>query len=292
MMIALIGPTCSGKSSLAVELAKKFNFEIINCDAFQVYKELNIGTAKPTIEERKSVKTHLYDCISINDKFNIFLFQKAFRYLIDKLSNEGKNILIVGGSGLYLRAGIYDYSFSEELKEMDLSKYDDKSNEELYNLLLSKDAVSAAKIHPNNRKRVIRALEIFENTGISKSNIEERQDHKLIYNINLIGIDLNRDDLYKRINERVDQMFASGLPNEATKLFNENSHDLQGLQAIGYKEFLENLPLEETRELIKLNSRRYAKRQMTFFKHQFENVAWFSDKDKIFDYVSSLFKTK
>jgi tRNA dimethylallyltransferase len=275
MIYAIVGPTCSGKTSLAVALAKKINAEIINFDAFQVYKELNIGTAKPTQKEMEEVKCHLFNVVSVKDEFNIYLFQKACRYLIDKFIKEGKNIVLVGGSGLYLRSVIYDYSFAKEKDVLDEKKYANFTNEELYNQLLSIDEISAQKIHVNNRKRIIRALEIYDKTKETKSSIEASQTHKMIYDVKIIGLNPPRDLLYENISKRVDEMFEKGLQSEVKELFSSFNKDLQAFQAIGYKEFLLNLTPEETKELIKQNTRHYAKRQLTFFLHQFENVKWF-----------------
>lgn len=287
MIIAVVGPTCSHKTELAIRLAKLTNAEIINFDAYQVYKELNIGTAKPTNEELTCVKSHMFSCISIKDDFNIYLYQKTCRYLIEKLIHEGKNIVLVGGSGLYLRAALYDYIFNEEPKKNNQERYALKTNEELYAMLKQVDPESANKIHVNNRKRVIRALEIFDETNVKKSLIESTQEHKLIYDTTFIGLNPDRDELYSRINARVDQMFENGLVDEATSLFEKNSKDLQGLQAIGYKEFTLGLSLEETKELIKKNTRNYAKRQITFFKHQFDNVNWFNDINLAFQFIKN-----
>lgn len=275
MIYALVGPTASGKTDVAIELARRLDAEIINFDAYQVYKELNIGTAKPSEKELAGIKNHLFSCVSIKDNFNICVFQKMCREIIDDLCKKNKNIILVGGSGLYLRSVIYDYSFQEETVKFNTSKYNDLSNDELYKRLVALDEVSAQKIHPNNKKRVIRALLIAENSEFTKSEVESKQDHKLIYDVKIIGLNPPRDILYENINKRVDWMFENGLVEEIQSIYKEYDKNLNSLQAIGYKEFTLNLSLDETKELIKKNTRNYAKRQITFFKHQFENIEWF-----------------
>ena len=289
MMIAVVGPTASGKTSLAFKLAKKLDAAIINFDAYQIYKELNIGTAKPTKEELSEVENYLFSEVSILDEMNIYNYQKACRSLIKSLLEENKNIILVGGSGLYLRSTIYDYSFQEDEK-IDLSKYENLTNEELFKKLEELDPASATKIHPNNRKRVIRALSIAENSSLNKSNFENLQSHKLIYDIEIIGLNPEREELYKNIDKRVDLMFEEGLCEEVEKIYSKYDKNLTSLQAIGYKEFQLGLSKEETKELIKKNTRHYAKRQLTFFKHQFDDVKWFKNEQEALQYIESNLK--
>lgn len=278
MIYAIVGPTCSGKSSLAIKLAKIYNAEIINIDPYSCYKELNIGVAKPSCEELNEVKHHLINIVSINDRFTIYDFQKIFRNCIDKLINEQKNIIIVGGSGLYLRSSIYDYKF-EESNNSNYDFLNQLTNNELYQKLKEVDPVSLEKIHINNRKRLIRAYQIYLETGKTKSSLEQKQEHKLLYDIKFIGINPNREKLYENINNRVDRMFEQGLKKEVDDLFSKYNHDLQAFQAIGYKEFIDNNDIETIKNLIKKNTRNYAKRQLTFFKHQFNNIIWYEDID-------------
>ena len=286
MIVAVVGPTCSGKSSLAIEIAKFLDAEIINFDPYQCYEELQIGVAKPTIEELNIVKHHLFSFVPLDTDFTIFDFQKKFRETVKTLQNLNKNIVLVGGSGLYLRSAIYDYEFSE-IKIVDTNKYNNFSNEELYIKLKEVDPESANKIHQNNRKRVIRALEIFDETGKTKSSLELEQEHKPIYDITFIGLNPDRELLYNNINKRVDIMFEMGLEKEVNDLFNKYDKSLKSLQAIGYKEFIQTSS-EEVKELIKKNTRNYAKRQMTFFKNQFENVNWFTNKEDALKFVKDI----
>lgn len=286
MIFAVVGPTCSGKSALAIKIAQIFDAEIINFDPYQCYEELQIGVAKPSQEELEIVPHHLFSFVPLNQDFTIFDFQKVFREKVKSLQNLNKNIVLVGGSGLYLRSAIYDYEFSET-KIVDESKYNSFSNEELYERLKLIDTESSEKIHMNNRKRVIRALEIFDETGSKKSDLEKEQEHKPIYDITFIGLNPDRELLYQNINLRVDIMFENGLEEEVEYLYKKYDASLKSLQAIGYKEFTQ-VSKEEVRELIKKNTRNYAKRQMTFFKNQFENINWFNNKEDAIKYVEGL----
>ena len=286
MIFAVVGPTCSGKSALAIKIAQIFDAEIINFDPYQCYQELQIGVAKPSQEELEIVPHHLFSFVPLNQDFTIFDFQKVFREKVKSLQNLNKNIVLVGGSGLYLRSAIYDYEFSET-KIVDETKYNSFTNEELYERLKLIDPESSEKIHMNNRKRVIRALEIFDETGSKKSDLEKEQEHKLIYDITFIGLNPDRELLYQNINLRVDIMFENGLEEEIEYLYKKYDPSLKSLQAIGYKEFTQ-VSKEEVRELIKKNTRNYAKRQMTFFKNQFENINWFNNKEDAIKYVEGL----
>ncbi|MCF0116925.1 MAG: tRNA (adenosine(37)-N6)-dimethylallyltransferase MiaA [Bacilli bacterium] len=294
MIIVVVGPTASGKSSLAIKIAKTFNAEIINGDAFQVYQELDIGTAKPTKEEMKIVPHHLFDFRSPLENYSVMEYQRDSRLIIEKLRTNNKNIVIVGGTGLYQKATLYDYQFTEEEEKVDLSDLDNYSNEDLYNYLVSLDEKAALKTHMNNRKRVLRAIAIIRHTGKKKSEIEESQKHELIYqDVVFVGLDIERELLYSNINLRVDEMFEQGLLQEVQSLHEKYDFSLHAFQGIGYKEFNgyfnNQLTLEETKELIKKNTRNYAKRQFTFFRHQLP-VQWFKDKEEAFNYVQELMK--
>ena len=291
MIIVITGPTCTSKSKIAVDVAKLFNAEIINADAFQVYKELDIGTAKPPSEQLIQVNHHLYSYKKPIDEFSIYDYQKDARALINKLLKQKKNIVLVGGSGLYIRSVLFDYKFKDESKKVNLKKFDKLSNEELHNELKKIDPTSANKIHPNNRRRVLRALEIYYAYGKSKSALEKEQSHKIIYDdVHIYATDVDKEILYNRINERVIKMMDAGLINEALKLEKKYHANLQSLKAIGYKEIIENKDKskKEITELIQKNTRHYAKRQLTFIRYQFNNVKWIkSVKDIISDLTSN-----
>lgn len=263
MIICVVGPTGVGKTKMSVELAKKYNGIIVNCDAMQVYKEMDIATAKVTKEEKEGIKHYLFDICNLEDNYTIFDYQKDARKIIEE--NKNKNIIFVGGSGLYLKSALFDYRFSND---EDNNTYDSLTNEELYDLCVKKD--KDMNIHVNNRKRLIRFLNRKE---------ENAGEPKLLYkNVYFIGLTTSRDKLYKIINERVDKMMENGLLKEA-KYFYDKKVNCKALNTvIGYKElfkyFNNECTLEEALDLIKKNSRHYAKRQYTWFNNQM-NIEWF-----------------
>ena len=273
MIYAILGPTCSGKSDLAEKLSLKLNYPVINFDAFQVYKELDKGTAKPSKELLESGRYFLYGFRSVLEPYDVMNYQEDARNLLSKFNND--NVILVGGTGLYLKALLFDYKFLEEEKMPD-DFLNDLSNEELYKKLLLIDKDDAIKIGPNNRKRLLRALYVYKIHGKSKTELNNNGKNNLLYsNVIFIGLNIERSLLYERINKRVDIMFDNGLEKEVNSLFSFYGNKLRAFQAIGYKEFNDEGSIEEIKELIKKNTRNYAKRQMTFFKHQFENVKWF-----------------
>lgn len=288
MIIVIAGPTCSGKSSLAIKLAQVLNAEIINGDAFQVYKYFDIGTAKPTLKERALVPHHLFDFVDPNTNFNVKDYQKLARKTIADLENKKRNIVIVGGTGLYQKATLYDFSFDDEDNHADMSDLVSLTNEELYEELKKIDEESTKTIHVNNRKRVLRAIEIYRLHGKTKTSIIDSQEHKLLYDVMFIGLNVEREKLYNDINNRVDEMIKNGLVEEVTNLKSKYPASIHAFQAIGYKELLayldHKLTLNEAIELIKKNSRNYAKRQMTYFKNQLP-MKWFDNVDKAYNYV-------
>ena len=292
MIYAITGPTGSGKTSIACEVAKRYSLPIINADAFQIYKSMDIGTAKISKDDPLYLKHYLIDIISPDMTYSVKQYQSDFLSVIPTLLKDNKNILICGGTGLYLRAALYDYSFPEQ-EMVDASKYDDLSNEELYSLLLKVDPISAEGIHPNNRKRVIRALIIAESDSLTKSENIASQEHKMRYKedeIQILFLNPDREKLYENINKRVDEMFDNGLVDEVKELLTKYQLSLTASQAIGYKEVIDYLngltSLEDAKELIKKRSRNYAKRQVTFFKHQFNTIE-FHDKKDMLEYICS-----
>ena len=272
MIIAITGPTGVGKTKLSVELAKKINGEIINADSTQVYKNLNIATAKITEEEKENIVHHLFDVKEINDDYTVYDYQKDVRKLIDDIKSRGKTPILVGGTGLYIKAALYDYEFDEE--ELIVSDYSKYSTDELYSMLLKID--SETKIHKNNRKRIERTLDVYNSKG--KLDKKTNKD-TLLYDSIFIGLTTSRELLYDRINLRVDKMLDAGLLEEAKWLYDTNVRTKAVMTPIGYKELFEyfdgNITKDEAIELIKKNSRRYAKRQYTWFNNQM-NVNWFN----------------
>ena len=274
MLIVIVGPTGSGKTSLALSLAKQYSAPIINADAFQIYQEMDIGTAKVERDGDDYKKHYLLDIVKPNQTYSVKEYQEDFRKTYLELKKKYPTIIVCGGTGLYIRAALYDYVFEDE-EEVDISDLEEMSNEELYDLLKQVDMKATETIHMNNRKRVIRALQIARTHKTNKSENIDQQEHKFFFkdeDIRFYFINPNREELYANINTRVDQMFDNGLVEEVKKLLNKYDLSLTAKAAIGYKEvidYLENkCSLEECKELIKKRTRNYAKRQVTFFKHQ------------------------
>lgn len=284
MIYAVLGPTCSGKSDVAEAISLKLNCPLINFDAFQVYKEIDKGTAKPPKELLESGRYFLYDFVDLLDEYDVSRYQKDARLLLDQYKN--KDVVLVGGTGLYLKALLFDYKFEEEEK-MPENFLEDKTNQELYDELYKIDPSDALKIGTNNRKRLVRALYVYKIHGKTKSDLNDNGKNKLLYeDVTFIGIEISRDLLYERINHRVDLMFEDGLKEEVDNLFTFYGPNRRAFQAIGYKEFNSDLSQEEIKELIKKNTRNYAKRQMTFFKHQFENINWCKNVEEVMKVVN------
>lgn len=274
MIIVITGPTGVGKTRLSLHLAKKYNAEIINADSMQIYKGLDIGTAK--VKNTLGIKHHLLDIVEVDEYYSVFNYQKDGRKILDKLINENKNVIIVGGTGLYISALLYDYKFNEEKKKIDTSIL---TNEELYNqiLLLDKDT----KVHINNRQRLERELNRLLNDN-EKSN----DGDKLLYDTIFIGLTTDRKNLYSIIDKRVDEMIKLGLLDEVKKMYDKGIKSRSVMTGIGYKElylyFDKKLSLEESINLIKKNTRRYAKRQYTWFRNKM-NITWFDVNFKNFN---------
>lgn len=288
-VLCIVGPTAVGKTKMSIELAKQLNGEIISGDSMQIYRGMDIGTAKATMDERQGIPHHLIDEKNPDEPYSVAAFQQTVRAKMEEIKSRGKLPIIVGGTGLYIKSVLYDYEFAgeSESKEIDEAKYGHLSNEELHAKLAAVDEAGAKDIHPNNRKRVIRALEIYETSGVKKSEMIEKQEHKMIYDACLIGLTDDRTVLYDRINKRVDMMYETGLVEEVKALFDEGIPDeSQSIRAIGYKELYDYfkglISLEESKELIKRNSRRYAKRQYTWFNNQMD-VTWFKVDVQHFD---------
>lgn len=269
-VIVITGPTAVGKTKLSIELAKRYNGEIINADAVQVYKGSDIGSAKVTEEEKEDIPHHLFDIKEVDEEYTIYHYQKDCRKLIKEVQGRGKTPILVGGTGLYIKAALYDYKLTEE---KETNTYDNLTDEELYNKLLEvdKDIV----IDKNNRRRLIRALNYYKENNKS---INTNTTNKLLYDAIFIGLTTDRRILYDKINNRVDIMIKEGLLNEVKVFYDKNIRTKPLLNAIGYREiysyFDGNISLEEAIDKIKQNSRHYAKRQYTFFNHQLP-VVWF-----------------
>ena len=271
-VIVIVGPTGVGKTKMSIELAKRFDGEVINADSTQVYRGLDIATAKVTEEEKDGVLHHLLDIKNIDEDYTVYHYQQDARKVIDDILSRGKTPIMVGGTGLYIKAALYDYQFSEEVK--DAIDYEQFDNETLYQKLLEVD--SKTDIHPNNRKRMIRALQYYE-VHKEPISLKEKTERILIPHI-MIGLTMNRARLYDRINERVDEMIAHGLLDEARKIYDTKIRSKAVMTPIGYKELFSYFDgtqsLEECIALMKQRSRHYAKRQYTWFRNQMK-VQWF-----------------
>lgn len=269
-VIVITGPTAVGKTKLSIELAKKLNGEIINADAMQVYKGLNIGTAKVTEKEKGNIPHHLFDIKEVEEEYSIYNYQKDCRKVIDNILRRNKTPILVGGTGLYIKAALYDYKLSEEKTN---NTYDNLKTEEIYKELLKLD--KDINIDKNNRRRLIRALNYYKENNTSISN---NKTNKLLYDTIFIGLTTDREILYKKINQRVDNMIENGLLEEVKYYYDKNIKAKPLINGIGYKElynYFDGLcSKEEAVEKIKQNSRHYAKRQYTFLNHQL-NVVWF-----------------
>ena len=274
MIIVITGPTGVGKTKLSIELAKKYDAEIINGDAIQVYKGLDIGSAKVTEEEKENIPHHLFDIKEVTEEYSIYDYQKDCRNLIEDITKRGKNVIIVGGTGLYIKSALYDYTLNESNNIT--NQYEDKTDEELYQELIKLD--KDIDIDKHNRRRVVRALNYYHETG--KSINTNKNGNKLLYDAIFIGLTVdNREKLYQRINDRVDKMVGNGLIDEVKRFYDKGIFTKPLLSGIGYKELYKYfdgaITYDEAISLIKRNSRRYAKRQYTFFNHQF-NIHWFN----------------
>ena len=271
-IILLVGPTGTGKTALSISLAKKYDAVIINADSTQVYTEPLIATAKIKEDEKENIKHYLFDIVSLNDDYTLYDYQKQGRKLLDELIKENKNIIIVGGSGLYVKALLYNYILEEKKNiNIDLSKY---TNKELKEKVLEIDPIS--DIHENNRQRLESFLKTYYETGKIIKKTDEI--NKKLYKFISIGLTTDRETLYKMLDNRVDKMFEEGMLEEAKRLYDMNLKNYTNI--IGYRElndyFNGNISLEEAKELIKRNTRRYAKRQFTWFNNQMKDIKWFN----------------
>lgn len=276
-VLVIVGPTGVGKTKCSILLAKAFHGEIINADSMQIYQEMNIGTAKITEKEKEQIPHHLLDQRKIEEEYSVYDYQKEGRLILNQLLQEGKTPIVVGGTGLYIKALLFDYEFNKEEQK---ANYLSMTNEDLYQEILKHD--STTTIHPHNRRRLERAYQkILNNTYMDK-----KVGNHPLYELIVIGLTMDREELYRRIDQRVDQMIENGLLDEATQFYKRGIRSKAILTGIGYKEFYQYLDgfitYDEAVQLIKKNSRHYAKRQYTWFKHQM-NVLWFTVSSDHFD---------
>ncbi|WP_353894509.1 tRNA (adenosine(37)-N6)-dimethylallyltransferase MiaA [Proteinivorax hydrogeniformans] len=282
----ILGPTASGKSSLAMELAAEMRGEIVSADSAQVYKYMDIGTAKPTIKEQANVPHHLIDVVLPSEEFSVFDFQKLSQKVIKDIKKRDNHPIVVGGTGLFIRALTEDFTLVSIPEDKAIRKKyqdmaDEKGNHYIHSLLKNRDDNAYNKLHPNDYRRVIRALEVYELSGKSIYELQRRnQFASNITNINFYGLYMDRQRLYTQINNRVDQMIEDGLVTEVSELLKQGiSKDCNALKAIGYRQvvmYLENqIDFDEMVRLIKRDTRRYAKRQLTWFRNM-DNIKWYN----------------
>ncbi len=289
-VVVIVGPTASGKTALSIELAKKINGEIISSDSMQIYKDMDIGTAKVTKEEAQGIKHYLVDCVSPDERYTVSDFKKDAENAIEEILAKGKTPIVVGGTGLYVNSLIYgieyqDMNFDEEYRNELMKKAETEEGlKELWNEANKIDPEAMLKISPNDKKRIVRVLEIFKATGKTKTQQEILSRQKGVkYDYKVFGITMERGKLYSRINLRVDLMIEKGLEEEVKKLVNKYSKFPTAMQGLGYKEVVEYfdgiLTREEMIDKIKQESRRYAKRQLTWFRKNQETIWLDSEND-------------
>ncbi len=289
-VIVICGPTASGKTALSIELAKKINGEIISCDSMQIYKEMNIGTAKPTKEEMQGIKHYMIDIISPDERYSVADYKKEAKKAIKEIISKGKVPIVVGGTGLYVDSLIYEIDYPK-------NKFDEKYREELeqeveeqgLNALYEKakeiDEEAIKKISPNDKKRILRILEIYHATGKNKTEQEkESRKNEPEFDYKVFALNMDREKLYDRINRRVDIMIESGLIQEVENIYRKYNRFPTAMQGLGYKEVVDyiekRLTKEEMIEKIKQETRRYAKRQLTWFRKNKETI-WLNAEDTI-----------
>ena len=289
-VIVICGPTASGKTALSIELAKQINGEIISCDSMQIYEDMNIGTAKPTTEEMQGIKHYLIGYVSPEKRYSVADYKKDAKNAIKEIIQKGKMPIIVGGTGLYLDSLIYEIEYQDiQLDENYRNKLEkeveEKGLEEIYNKAKQIDAKAMEKISPNDKKRILRILEIYHATGKTKTEQEiESRKKEVEYNYQVYALNWDRQKLYDRINKRVDIMISQGLIEEVKQILNKYDTFPTAMQGLGYKEVVEYingiLTKEEMIEKIKQETRRYAKRQLTWFRKNKQTI-WLNGEDTI-----------
>ena len=297
-VIVICGPTASGKTALSIELANKINGEIVSADSMQIYKEMNVGTAKPSKEEMQGIKHYLIDCVEPTRRYSVSDFKNDAIKAIEKILEDRKNPIVVGGTGLYVNSLIYgidypeintDFEYRKKLEERAEREGLEKLYEEAYKI----DEEAMKSISHNDKKRILRVLEIFKETGKTKTQVEiESKKNGIKYDYRVFAIDMPRDVLYERINKRVDLMLENGLIEEVKNIYEKYGKELiTSIQAIGYKEVIEYLEgrysKEEMIEKIKMETRRYAKRQITWFK-KIDNIIWLDSTKGIKENVDTI----
>jgi tRNA dimethylallyltransferase len=304
-LVVILGPTAVGKTELTIHLAKKLNAEIVSADSMQVYKGMDIGTAKPTLQERQGVEHHLIDVVSCDTPFNVAQYRNLAVNAIDRIIKRGRLPILTGGTGLYIKAVLGEFLFPDQgmdhaLRQRLYEKAQSEGRESIYQELLSVDPQTAARLHPNDTRRIVRALEVYHTTGSPLSeHLRKIKDVPPRYNSLLIGLSRPREELYQRIEERVDQQIKDGLIEEVLTLMKQYSITPIALQALGYKEIATYLKgycsLDEAIETLKKETRRYAKRQYTWFGSM-KDIHWYdlskySDIEEVIQELTDLIST-
>lgn len=289
-VIVICGPTASGKTKLSIEVAKMVNGEIVSADSMQIYKDMTIGTAKPTTEEMQGIKHYLIDFVSPDKRYSVAEYKNDATNAIEEIISKGKTPIVVGGTGLYVNSLIYEIEYpSVELDMNYRKKLEEIAEKEglyrLYEMAMKVDKLAMKKISQNDKKRICRVLEIYHATGKTKTQIEiESRANKPKYDYLVFGISMDREKLYDRINKRVDIMIEEGLIDEVKKVLNKYDDFPTAMQGLGYKEVVEYIngdtTKEEMIEKIKMETRRYAKRQLTWFR-RYDNITWIDGLDDI-----------
>lgn len=277
-IVVICGPTASGKTGLGIAVANKIDGEIISSDSMQIYKDMDIGTAKPTPEEQLEAKHHLIDFVSPDQRYSVADFKKDAEKKIEEILSKGKTPIIVGGTGLYVNSLIYNIEYKEEKTDLEYRKSLEKIDlNELYEEALKIDEIAAKKISPNDRKRITRILEIYHTTGKTKTELDRESIKEAKYDYKIFVLNMDREKLYDRINKRVDIMLEDGLINEVKNILKKYDEFPTAMQGLGYKEVVEylndDITEEEMIEKIKRESRRYAKRQLTWFR-SYKDAIW------------------
>ena len=281
-VIVICGPTASGKTALSIELAKKINGEIISCDSMQIYKDMNIGTAKVTEEEMQGIKHYMIDFVSPDERYSVADYKNDAEKIIEIIINKGKTPIIVGGTGLYVDSLIYNIEYpkinlDEDYRQKLEKEVEEKGLKYLYDVAKKIDEQAVQKISINDKKRIMRVLEIYHATGKTKTEQEvESRKKEVKYDYKIFAINMDREKLYQRINLRVDKMIENGLIEEVENLQKQYNHFPTAMQGLGYKEVVEYLQNEITKdemiEKIKQERRRYAKRQLTWFRKNKQTI--------------------
>ena len=298
-VIVICGPTASGKTALSIELAKQINGEIVSCDSMQIYKDMDIGTAKPTLEEMQGIKHYLIGYVSPEERYSVADYKTDAKKAIKKIIEKGKMPIVVGGTGLYLDSLIYeieyqDIKLDEEYRKKLEKEVEEKGLETLYERAKKIDEKAIEKISPNDKKRILRILEIYHATGKTKTEQEiESRKKEVEYDYQVYALDWDRQKLYDRINKRVDMMIEQGLIEEVKQILNKYDTFPTAMQGLGYKEVVEylqgNLTKEEMIEKIKMETRRYAKRQLTWFRKN-KQTMWLDAEDTIQNNIHRILK--